>query len=197
MSTFFVALVYVFLAELGDKTQLMTLAFTTRYRTGTVLSAITLATALLNLVSVGLGAALGKLLPLAFVGLVAGISLIVFGFLELKNEDADLEGSTDKRGMSPFWAVFSAFLVAELGDKTMLATFAVAAQEHNFWLVWAGSTVGLVTCNALGILAGHFLKNKFSARELKYGIATIYFISGIVVLNDSLQQFVRLTQAAR
>jgi Ca2+/H+ antiporter, TMEM165/GDT1 family len=186
VKAFWTALVYVFLAELGDKTQLMTMSFAVKYKPTVVLGATFLAIALLNLLSVGLGQALGKFLPIFWVNLVAGIAFVTFGILELRPEKDDQEASAKPNHLGPFLTIATAFLVAEVGDKTMLATFAIAAREHDFVQVWLGSTVGLFSCNALAILAGHFLKNYLSSKKLKYGIASVYIFSGLFAIKQAL-----------
>jgi putative Ca2+/H+ antiporter (TMEM165/GDT1 family) len=185
LHAFWTALVFVFLAELGDKTQLMTMGFAVKYKPTVVLTGTLLATALLNLLSVGLGEAIGNFLPIFWVNLLAGIAFVVFGVLELRNEQDD-EGDSPKRNrFGPFLTITLSFIMAELGDKTMLATFAIATREHNFLQVWAGSTLGLFSCNALAIIAGHFLKNYLSSKKLKYGIALVYIISGIAAIKQA------------
>ncbi|NDG67050.1 MAG: TMEM165/GDT1 family protein, partial [Actinobacteria bacterium] len=76
---FFLSLVVIFIAELGDKSQLMALAFATRYKTVPVLIGITLATALVHLASVGIGAVLGAALPTRPINAVAALAFIGFG----------------------------------------------------------------------------------------------------------------------
>src|SRR5258707_4010969 len=76
----------IFVAELGDKSQLMAMTFATRYRAATVLVGITIATALVHLVSVGVGVGLGSALPAGWIGLVAGIAFLVFGAWTLRGD---------------------------------------------------------------------------------------------------------------
>ena len=185
MNAFWTALVYVFLAELGDKTQLMTMSFAVKYKPSVVLFATFVAIASLNLLSVGLGQALGKVLPIFWVNLVAGIAFVIFGLLELRPEKEEKAEEGKPKHLGPFLTIAIAFLMAELGDKTMIATFAVATREHNFFQVWLGSTIGLFSCNALAIVAGHFLKNYLSSQRLKYGIAAVYIFSGLAAIKQA------------
>jgi len=183
---FWTALIYVFLAELGDKTQLMTMSFAVKYKPTVVLVATFVAIALLNLLSVGLGQALGKVLPIFWVNLVAGIAFVIFGLLELRPEKDDGDQAAKPNHLGPFLTIATAFVMAELGDKTMIATFAIATREHDFWQVWLGSTLGLFSCNALAIVAGHFLKNYLSSQKLKYGIAAVYILSGLAAIKQAV-----------
>jgi putative Ca2+/H+ antiporter (TMEM165/GDT1 family) len=124
-------------------------------------------------------------LPIFWVNLLAGIAFIIFGILELRGEKDD-DDQSPKGHFGPFMTITLSFIMAEMGDKTMLATFAIATREHNFVQVWAGSTLGLFSCNALAIVAGHFLKNYLSSKKLKYGIAAIYIFSGLAAIKLAL-----------
>src|SRR5258705_11174504 len=120
----------IFVAELGDKSQLMALTFATRYRALTVLTGITIATALVHLVSVGVGVWLGAALPTGWIGLAAGVAFLGFGAWTLRGDKlSDDEKAKARRVQrSPLWAVGGAFFLADLGDKTMLPAITLAAQ---------------------------------------------------------------------
>lgn len=185
MAAFWTALVYVFLAEIGDKTQLMTLGFAARYDGRIVLAAVCIATALINLISVGLGVGVGKLLPVFWINIVAGLAFIAFGIWELIPEHEDEEKITESR-FGPLMTVMLAFFCAELGDKTMLAAVAIASREpQQFFQVWLGSTIGLVASNTLAIVAGKLVKERLSAKALKITIAVVYIISGLAALAEA------------
>ncbi len=195
MTAFWTALVYVFLAEMGDKTQLMTLAFAARYRGRVVLAGVSIATALINLISVGLGVGVGKLLPVFWINIVAGLAFIAFGIWELKPEHEGKDNIAESR-FGPLMTVIVAFFVAELGDKTMLAAVAIASQHSQYVLVWLGSTIGLVASNALAIVAGKLVKDRLSAEWLKIGIAAVYIISGLAALAQAVMQHAGATSGA-
>lgn len=173
MSTFLLACVLIFLAELGDKTQLVALALATRHRVGVTLLGITAATALVHVVSVGLGELAGIALPHDLLMYVAGLSFLVFGLWTLAGDEDDGAEAASRR--SPFWIVFWTFFIAELGDKTMLGTIAVAAQHPGQPVaVWAGSTIGMVISDALAILLGRFLGKQLPERAVKWGAGLIF-----------------------
>src|SRR2546426_3719307 len=115
----------IFLAELGDKSQLMALAFAARFPVAPVLVAITIATAVVHLGSVALGATVALAVPTNVISIVAGAAFLVFAawtlrgdVLEEANEARTRRGTT----RSVILTVGVAFFLAELGDKTMLAT---------------------------------------------------------------------------
>src|SRR5258705_11377927 len=145
----------IFVAELGDKSQLMALTFATRYRAWTVLAGITIATAAVHLLSVAAGVGLGAALPTGWIALVAGVAFLGFSGWTLRGDSLS-EGEkakAERSQRSALWAVGGAFFLAELGDKTMLATITLATQ-HGWFGVWIGSTVGMVAADALAILVG-------------------------------------------
>ncbi len=191
MHAFWTAFIFIFLAEMGDKTQLMTLALSTRYKSALVMAAVIVGTLAVTFVSAAVGSTVGKLLPFFWIDMFAGALFILFGLLELKGEDVEREESEAtkiKTGrFGPIAAIAAAFFVAEIGDKTMLATIAIAGHEANFLQVWLGSTGGLVSANALAIGAGKAIGKKLSGKTLRYSIAAVYIFSGLLAVIDGLQ----------
>ncbi|MCB9496036.1 MAG: TMEM165/GDT1 family protein [Fibrobacteria bacterium] len=177
MNTFLIACGLIFLAELGDKTQLVALALATRHRIGVTLWGITAATALVHVGSVAIGEAAGWALPAEILTFAAGISFIIFGLWTISGDEDD--GQDGTRGRSPFWIVFWTFFIAELGDKTMLGTIAVAAQHPGEpFPVWAGSTLGMVASDALAILAGRLLGKQLPEKAVQWTAASIFLAFG-------------------
>jgi Ca2+/H+ antiporter, TMEM165/GDT1 family len=183
----FLSLGVVFVAELGDKSQLMTLAFAARYRLAPVLLGIVVASALVMGVSVLVGAAVGDALPEDAVTVLAGLAFLGVGAWTLRGED-DEEGVTppSSRGArSAFLTVAGAFFVAELGDKTMLATISLATR-HGLLGTWAGATVGMVAANLLAVAGGRALAARVSARTVRLGAATLFLVFGAVLVVEGL-----------
>lgn len=178
----------IFVAELGDKSQLMAMTFATRYRFWTVIGAITAATAVVHLVSVAVGSLLGLALPTRPINIVAGIAFVAFGLWTLRGDElSDDEESRAARSKAPaFFAVAGAFFLAELGDKTMLATITLATQEG--WLgVWIGSTIGMVAADALAIGVGALLGRHLPERVIKIGAAVLFFAFGAWLLYEGIR----------
>ncbi|SCL35497.1 Putative Ca2+/H+ antiporter, TMEM165/GDT1 family [Micromonospora nigra] len=193
MEGFLVALVVsfgvIFVAELGDKSQLMALTFATRFRTVPVLIGITVATAVVHLVSVAIGYGLGAALPTGWIALVAGLAFFGFGAWTLRGDTLTEEEKrkADKGGTSAVVAVGVAFFLAELGDKTMLATITLATQ-YGWFGTWVGSTVGMVAADALAILAGRLLGRKLPERTIRYGAAVLFAACGLWLVLDAAGQ---------
>ena len=186
MKGFWAALFFVFMAEMGDKTQLMTLAFSAKYKAMTVLLGVCLATLLINLISVALGQGFGKVFPAYWVNLIAGCAFIGFGIWTLRGDHAKEEEKPHFGKHGPLMTVIIAFFLAELGDKTMLTAVAVASRYHDFLGVWMGATVGLVASNALAILAGKAVGNRLSGRSIQIAVAVVYVGSGCLAIADTL-----------
>ncbi|KQY58888.1 hypothetical protein ASD11_04465 [Aeromicrobium sp. Root495] len=177
----------IFVAELGDKSQLMAMTFATRYRARDVLIGITAATALVHLASVGIGYFIGNSFekyqgPIA---VVAGVAFLVFAAWTLRGDeltDDEAEKAKNANG-SALFAVGVAFFLAELGDKTMLATITLAVREDWFG-TWIGSTIGMVAADALAILVGAVLGRHLPEKLIKYGAAAAFVVFGVLLIAE-------------
>ncbi|MFF5031191.1 TMEM165/GDT1 family protein [Nocardia salmonicida] len=147
----------LFLAELGDKSQLMALTFSLRYRWWVVLAGISVASVAVNLIAAGVGHFLGTALPADAIAVITALTLLAVGLWTLRDaltgdDDSD-EAPAPSSTRNAFLVVISAFTLAELGDRTMFAAAALAS--NNNWLaVWIGSVAGMVAAGALAILVG-------------------------------------------
>jgi putative Ca2+/H+ antiporter (TMEM165/GDT1 family) len=178
----------IFVAELGDKSQLMALTFATRFRVWPVLVGITAATAIVHLVSVAIGFGLGAALPTGWINLVAALAFLAFGVWTLRGDTLteDEEEKVNRAGKRAIIAVGTAFFLAELGDKTMLATITLATKEGLFG-TWLGSTLGMVTADGLAIVVGQQLGARLPERVIKYGAATSFVVFGVLLLFEGLR----------
>jgi Ca2+/H+ antiporter, TMEM165/GDT1 family len=175
----------VFLAELGDKSQLMALTFATKYRPLLVMTGIVAATVLINAISVGVGYGLGLALPTRWLSLAAGLVFLGFAVWTLRGDDDDDHDVLARAGSGPVvLTVGSAFLLAELGDKTMLATITLASQ--NGWAgTWLGATLGMVAATALAIVVGRQLGKRLPERLVRIVAASLFAIFGIWLLVEA------------
>jgi putative Ca2+/H+ antiporter (TMEM165/GDT1 family) len=177
----------IFVAELGDKSQLMAMTFALRHRWWVVLGGITAATTAVHLISVAVGHYLGAALPTDLLGILAGVAFVLFGLWTLRGDRlSDDEATRAQRSTAPaFFAVTSAFLLAELGDKTMLATITLAAD--NDWVgVWIGSTLGMVAADALAILVGALAGKHLSERFVQLTAAALFLAFGVSMVVDGI-----------
>ena len=187
MDAFLVSLGVIFVAELGDKSQLMALAFATRYRTVPVLVGITVATALVHGVSVVVGAVVGAQLPTDAINVVAGLAFLGFAWWTWRGDELseEEEARAGRTGRSTVLAVGTAFFLAELGDKTMLATITLASRDGLVG-VWVGSTVGMVAADALAIVVGRALGARLPERAIRIGATVAFVLFGLLLLVEGL-----------
>ena len=178
----------IFVAELGDKSQLMALAFATRYRVVPVLIGITIATAFVHLVSVAIGAGLGAALPTSWITLVAGLAFFGFAAWTMRGDElsSDEAGRANRSARSAIVAASAAFFLAELGDKTMLATITLATTDGVLG-VWIGSTVGMVAADALAILVGAQVAKRVPEKVIRYGSAASFVVFGTLLVIEGLR----------
>ena len=115
------------------------------------------------------------------------MAFLVFGLWTLRGDDLTADeqekaGKTQRTGSSAVLAASVAFFLAELGDKTMLATITLATQYHGWGGVvgvWAGSTVGMVVADGLAIVAGRLLGRSLPDRAVRVGAAVLFFAFGV------------------
>jgi putative Ca2+/H+ antiporter (TMEM165/GDT1 family) len=192
MYAFLLSTAVIFVAELGDKSQLMAMTFATRYTVRQVLIGITVATAVVHLASVGIGRVVGSQFADSqwVISIVAGVAFIVFAAWTLRGDELT-EDEAEKARRSTGRAIVAvgvAFFLAELGDKTMLATITLATREG--WLgTWIGSTVGMVAADALAIGVGAVLGRKLPERVIKIGAAVAFLVFGLVLIAEGLGWF--------
>ncbi len=179
MEGFWLSLALIFVAELGDKTQLVALTLATRFRAGEVLAGVFVATLLVHAFSVVLGDLTARLLPPGWVELICGLAFLGFGFWTWRGErGVNGQSGKTKSLTSPFLIVTITFFLAELGDKTMLGTVTLAAR-YSPLQVWLGSTLGMVLSDALAIWVGQVLGRRLPEKAIRVGAASIFFAVGL------------------
>lgn len=179
MSAFLQSFFFVFIAEMGDKTQLVALILATRFSAKTVILGVFVATLLVHLFSVFIGELLGVALPDFWIAILAGVAFIGFGFWTLKGDKIDDGHPEQPDQFGPFLTVAITFFLAELGDKTMLATVTIASQQQSFVPVWIGSTVGMVLADGIAILVGKVAGKNLPKRVIRYVTGTIFITVGL------------------
>ncbi len=186
LEAFLISFGVIFVAELGDKSQLMALGFATRYPAVSVLIGITLATAIVHLLSVGIGAVIGSALPDRAIQAVSGLAFLGFALWTLRGDDltaGDKERIAQSQG-SVILTVGGLFMLSELGDKTMLATVTLAT-EHGLFGTWLGSTVGMVAADAIAIVVGRIAGDRLPERAIRIGAAVLFALIGIASLVEA------------
>jgi Ca2+/H+ antiporter, TMEM165/GDT1 family len=179
MTAFIASLLFVTLAEMGDKTQLLAMAFATRFPAPTVLAAVFVATLVNHALAVAAGRLLTTVIPLEVISLVAALSFILFGLWTIRGDT--LEGEDQRRSaFGPFLTVAIAFFIAELGDKTQLATISLAVKYTNPVAVLFGTTAGMVVADSLGIIVGIVLGHRLPDAVIRLVSAGIFIGFGLL-----------------
>jgi putative Ca2+/H+ antiporter (TMEM165/GDT1 family) len=184
MTAFLTSLAFVVLAEMGDKTQLLAMAFAARIRWQTVMWGVFWATAANHLLAVLAGKYLTHIVPMLWIKVAAAASFIIFGLWTIRGDT--LEGEDKRFNFSPFWTVAVAFFIAEMGDKTQLATVALAADFQTVIPVWAGTTAGMLIADAIGIIVGIVLHKKLPEKQVKWFAAIAFILFGMWGLYEAL-----------
>jgi len=187
MSAFLLSFALIFLAELGDKSQLVALWFATRYHWAIVILGVTIATLTVHLASTAIGATVADVLPEAVVLGVVGVSFFAFALWGLKGDS--LEESDRRQARTPLGALFVvtvAFFLSELGDKTQLATVSIAGERDDFVGVWLGSTLGMVAADALAIMVGIVLGKRLPERAVAIMAAVLFAVFGTIAIVRSV-----------
>lgn len=179
-----ISLGVVFLAELGDKSQLITMTYALRHRWWVVLSGVAIAAFMVHGISVTVGHFLGLTLPARPIAAVAGVAFIGFAAWTWREGNSAASGqATVREPRFVLFAVVSSVLLAELGDKTMLATVALAS-DRNWLGVWLGATAGMVLADAVAIAAGMVLHRRLPAHLLHGAAGLLFLVFGLWMLLD-------------
>jgi putative Ca2+/H+ antiporter (TMEM165/GDT1 family) len=174
----------VFLAELGDRSQFIAMTYALRFRWWVVLTGVGIAAGIAHGVSVAVGHFLGLTLPaqpMAFAAAVAFLAFAVLTWREGNNVGDDVRPLREPR--FALVAVVSSFLLAELGDKTTLATVALAS-DNNWAGVWIGTTAAMVVGDGLAIAAGLVLHRRLPQRLLHMLASLLFLLCGLWMLFD-------------
>ncbi|EID15945.1 hypothetical protein MXEN_05700 [Mycobacterium xenopi RIVM700367] len=176
----------VFVAELGDRSQLITITYSLRYRWWVVLTGVAIASTLVHGASVAIGHSLGMTLPARPMAFASAIAFLVFAAWTWR------EARTGTDGVPPIreprfalLAVVSSIVLAELSDKTTLATITLAS-DHDWVGVWVGTTVGMVLANGLAIVAGILLHRRLPERLLHLMAGLLFLAFGLWMLFDGV-----------
>lgn len=184
MTPALVAFGVVFLAELGDKTQLVVLTLGTRYKAAPALGALGLAILVLQGISVTAGAAVGEALPDDAVTIAAGLLFCTFAVVTWRTAAHADEGAPPAAGRG-VWGLALAFFLAELGDKTMITTASLAADRGALG-VYAGSVVAMLASTVLALVAGNAIAQRVPASTMGRIGAVAFAAVGVFTLLSAL-----------
>ena len=179
-----------FIAEMGDKTQLMLIALTSKYKLRDIILGTAAAILVLNGLAVLAGGLVSEFIPEWLIKTVAALAFLYFAAATITGDDDEdeEEGSKTKIQFAPL-AVFCTFFVAELGDKTQLTAITFGANEgmSSALIVWLGCSLGLFLADILGMLVGYLLKSKTPDGLLNTLAFVIFSIFGVFTLYQGLK----------
>ena len=179
-----------FIAEMGDKTQLMLIALTSKYKLRDIILGTATAILVLNGLAVLAGGLVSEFIPDWLIKTIAALAFLYFATSTVTGDDDDEEeeGGKSKIKFAPL-AVFCTFFVAELGDKTQLTTITFGANEGMSvaFIVWIGCSLGLFAADILGMLVGYLLKSKTPDGLLNTLAFVIFSVFGVYTLYQGLK----------
>lgn len=179
-----------FIAEMGDKTQLMLIALTSKYKLKDIIFGTAVAILVLNGLAVLAGGLVSEFIPGWLIKTVAALAFLYFAASTIAGDDdeEEEEGGNSKIKFAPF-AVFCTFFIAELGDKTQLTaiTFGVNEGMEAAIVVWIACSLGLFAADILGMLVGYLLKSKTPEGLLNTLAFVIFSVFGVYTLYQGLK----------
>ncbi len=170
----------VFLAELGDKTQIIILTLAARQKAAMVLAGALAAFFLLNLVAVAVGTLVYHVIPLRALQWLAGGTMILFGLLSIFKKTGG--EATDEEAGKSFFKAFLLILLMELGDKTQLTLVALTARYGRPLSVFLGGTLALWASSALAVLLGSQLARWIPMEKIHQIAGVIFIVFGLALM---------------
>lgn len=180
------AFTLIFVAEMGDKTQILAMAFATRIPVKKVLLGIFLGALLNHGLAVILGSYISTFIPINTIQIVAGFAFVGFSIWTLKSEDDDEKDKEQKSRFGPVLTVALAFFIGELGDKTQLTAITLATDATYPLFILCGTVLGMVVTGGIGIVIGKKLGDKIPEFAIKIIAASVFMFFGITKLYQTL-----------
>lgn len=189
METFFISMFGVAFAEIGDKTQLLAFILAVRFRNPVaVIGGILLATVLNHLMAAWVGILIATWLTEYTLSWLLAASFFAMGLWMLIPDKMDDEAAPKPSRFGPFIATAIAFFIVEMGDKTQLATAALAARFQDLWLVAAGTTTGMMLADVPAVFLGEKAANRIPMQLVRGAAASVFMALGALALLHALQQ---------
>ncbi|TCK98738.1 putative Ca2+/H+ antiporter (TMEM165/GDT1 family) [Natranaerovirga hydrolytica] len=181
----FKAFILIFIAEMGDKTQILAMAFATKFPVRKVLMGIFIGSLLNHGLAVLFGNYLSTLIPISTLQIIGGLAFIGFALWTLQADDEEEEENI-KYKFGPIFTVSMAFFIGELGDKTQLTAITLATEGTFPILILTGTVLGMVLTGGIGILIGKKIGDKIPEITIKIIASSVFMIFGIIKLYQNL-----------
>jgi len=181
LEAFAVSTALVALAEMGDKTQLLSFVLAAKLkRPWPIIGGILVATLANHFLAGWVGSWLATLVEPATLKWIVAVSFFVFGLWALKPDT--LDGEREYSGRSAFLTTLAAFFIVEMGDKTQLATVALAARFDSLVAVVVGTTLGMLIANAPAVWLGETLAHRVNMTWMRRIAAALFILLGVLTL---------------
>jgi putative Ca2+/H+ antiporter (TMEM165/GDT1 family) len=181
--SFLISFVSIFLAEIADKTMLITLSLAGQVKRKNLIIGILLFSILIMIIPVAIGAYLDRIFPLGTLSLASGIIFIIIGVFQLiSGKEEEEEEKEIKFKVNEVIKVFLILSLAELGDKTQIATFSLSVALPNVFLIWLGATLGIFLPNLIVALVGSELLKKINQNIVKVITSSLFLLVGIYLI---------------
>jgi Ca2+/H+ antiporter, TMEM165/GDT1 family len=183
LEPFLVSTGVVALAEIGDKTQLLSMVMAARFRRPLPIILAIFAATLLNHAAAALaGTLIGSLLQGPWMRWILGVSFLAVAVWALIPDKIEADVGRRAGACGAFLATLVAFFLAEMGDKTQIATVALAMKFNTVAAVTAGTTLGMMIANVPAVLAGHALSGRLKLKAIRFAAAAVFAALGLAVL---------------
>ncbi len=179
MLDFVYAFILIFIAEMGDKTQILAMDFATRYKSRQILSGLALGATLNHGMAILIGLVFARIIPSEPLQLITGLLYIAFGLLSLSIADANSKKVPTIGGEGPVMTSAVAFFIGELGDKTQLTAMTLGAQAVYPVFTLIGTVSGLVVVSLLGIYIGGKWGEKIPEYTLRFITFVVFMLFGL------------------
>ena len=188
MQALLVSATVVALAEIGDKTQILSLILAARYRRPVpIILGVLVATLANHAIAGGLGTWLASALDPALLNWIVVASFVLMaGWVLVPDKLTEEQVTVPKRSLGVFGTTLFTFFLAEMGDKTQVVTVALAARFHDFFGVVAGTTLGMMLANIPVIYLGHRFADRLPARTIHIVAAIAFVLLGGLALRNAL-----------
>ncbi len=186
MQIFLVVFSLVFLAELADKTQILVLFLSSRYKKYATITGVLISSAILMALSVFPVKYIQALIELKYLKIISGILFITFGVISFLKKEQE-SGIRFKTFKMPAWLLVTVtFFIAEIGDRTQLAGITMAMTYTKHFAVWLGAWAGLFLANLPVIFMGHYITNKIKPAKLEKIGGILFVAFGLFILIKTL-----------
>lgn len=186
MSEYLKAFFLIFMAEMGDKTQILAMTFATRYPVRSVLAGVFIGALLNHGLAIALGSLLARSVPFFYFQVAAGIAFCLFGLMSLRTGDGEEENPSPIKTLGPVLTVALAFFIGELGDKTQLAAVTLSVSSRHPLVILMGTVSGMVLVSLVGIWAGVKLGDRVPEPCMKLAASLIFTLFGVLKLYEAL-----------